>query len=247
MNKKELNKKLKIYKLLGAEEFQKVVFAVEKIKFKILKKLCPNFIKYFDKYCDRKKRKELKKALSDEERRAIIKKYQFSKMAMRKEMNFEQNRNYHIDQKRPTEIQQYLEWNKSIHKKGLVKNLIILPLSIIGVITGFPFSMPILVYELFSTLINFECINIQNYNICRFKKVEPILKRREEREIQESIENYGEAAKVIHKSMDNTENLPTFEEIIANIKTPEQAKQMRELLLSTKRDRENISTKGAKK
>jgi len=246
MNKKELDKKLKIYRFLGAEQFQKVVFAVEKIKFKILKNMFPNFIKHYDKFCDKRRDRELEKSNSEEFRKQIIKKYQFSKMAMRKEMNQEQNRNYHMDSKKPTEIYSYLEWNKSVHKRGLIKNAVVLPLSIIGIITGFPFAFPILIYELFSTFINFECINIQNYNICRYKKVENALKRREEKEIQNSIENYGDAAEVIHKSMEETQDLPTFEEIIANIKTPEQARQMRELILCAQQERAKQSNRGNK-
>ena len=246
MNKKELNKKLKVYRFLGAEEFQEVVFAVERLKFKALKTLCPNFIKYFDKYCDMKRDREIKNAQTKEDKQNIIRKYQFAKMAMRKEMNLEQNRNYHMDSKRPTEIYKYLEWNKSVHKKGLIKNAIVLPLSIAGVISGIPLALPVMIYELFSTFINFECVNIQNYNMCRFEKVKPALERKEERQLQESIENYGEAAEVIHKSLSDTQNLPSFEEIIANIKTPEQARQMREMLLCAQEERSAQKNRGNK-
>ena len=239
MNKKELNKKLKLYRFLGAERFQEVVFAVERLKFKALKTLCPNFIKYFDKYCDKKRDRELKNAQTQEEEEKIIRKYQFAKMAMRKEINLEQNRNYHMDSKKPTEIYKYLEWNKSVHKKGLIKNSIVLPLSIAAVIAGFHLALPIMIYELFSTFINFECVNIQNYNICRFKKLQPMLEKKEERQVQENIENYGEANEVIHKSLSSTQNLPSFEEIINNIKTPEQARQMREMLLCAQEERKS--------
>lgn len=246
MNKKEMNKKIELYRFLGAEEFQKIVFIVEQLKFKIIKTICPNFIKYFDKYCDKRRKIELKKATSPEKEQEIIRKYQFAKMAMRKEMNQEQNRNYHIDSKKPTEIYKYLEWNKSVHQKGLIKNMIVLPLSVAGVIAGVPFSLPIMIYELFSTFINFECINIQNYNMCRFKKIQTALKKREEKKEQENIEKYGEAAEVIHKSLTDTQNLPSFEEIIANIKTPEQAKQMREMLLSAQEERSAQKNRGNK-
>lgn len=247
MDKKEINKKIKLYRFLGAEEFQKIVFLVEKIKFTLIKKLCPNFIKHFDKYCDRKRDKELKKAITQTQEKDIIRKYQFSKMAMRKELNREQNRNYHMDSKKPTEIYQYLEWNKSVHKKGLIKNFIILPLSIIGVTVGVPFASLIMIYELISTFINFECINIQNYNMCRYKKVEKSLKKREEEEVKKSIVNYGEAAKVIHESIEQSQDLPSFEDIIKNIKTPEQARQMKEFLLSAQTERKKDLSKGERK
>lgn len=246
MKKKELDKKIKLYKLLGAEQFQKVVFSVEKAKFKVIKKVCPNFIKHFDKMCDKKKNRALKKVCTEEERKKIIRNSQYAKMAMRKEMNSEKNRNYHIDSKRPTEIYQYLEWNKKVHKKGLIINTIFLPLSIIAISMGFYFAIPVLIYEIISTAINFECINIQNYNMCRFKKIESTLRKKEEKKTQECVEKYGEANKIIHKCLEQTEDLPTFDEIISNIKTPEQAKQMKEFLMKTYEDRNKNLNRGNK-
>lgn len=246
MKKNEYDKKLKLYKLLGAEQFQKVVFSVEKAKFKVLKKVCPNFVKHYDKMCDKRKNKELKKVCTEEERKRIIRNTQYAKMAMRKEMNSEKNRNYHMDSKKPTEIYHYLEWNKKVHKKGLILNTIFLPLSIIAITMGFYLAIPVLIYEIISTAVNFECINIQNYNICRFKKAENALRKREEKQTQECIEKYGEANKVIHNCLEQTENLPTFEEIISNIKTPEQARQMKEFLMKTYEDRNKNMIRGNK-
>ena len=246
MKKNELDKKIKLYKLLGAEQFQKVVFSIEKAKFKVIKKVCPNFINHFDKLCDKRTKKQLKKSCTEEERKKIIRNSQYAKMAMRKEMNIEQNRNYHIDNKRPTEIYHYLEWNKNVHKKGLILNTIFLPLSVIALSMGFYIAVPILIYEIISTAVNFECINIQNYNMCRYKKIEKTLKKREEKTTQECIEKYGEANKVIHNCLEQTENLPTFDEIISNIKTPEQARQMKEILMKTYEDRNKNLNRGNK-
>lgn len=235
--RRKLDKKIKLYRSLGAEKFQKVVFGVEKLKFKIIKKLFPNFIKYFDKYINWKRNKKLKKAKTEKERKEIIRKYQFSKMAMRKELNQEKNRNYHIDPNRPTEIYRYLEWNKQVHKNGIIKNSILIPIFIAGIILGFTPAIPLLVLELLSTAINFECINIQNYNMCRFKKSEKALVKKEEKQIESNIETYGEAAEVIHKSLEETEDLPTFDEIINNITDIEQLRQMRELIKKVQEER----------
>ena len=82
-------KKLKYYEKLGALKFQKVVLKVEEIKFKTLKKFFPNFIVYFDKYCDIKKKFLLKKAKSKSEKKSIIQSVKITKLAMRKELNTE--------------------------------------------------------------------------------------------------------------------------------------------------------------
>lgn len=243
MKTKENEKKLKIYKMLGAEKFQKVVFEVEKIKFKVIKKLCPNFIHYFDKYCDFRQRKELKKAKTEEERQKIKRSIKFSKMAMRKEMNTEQNRNYHVDKKKPTEIIEYLNWNKKVHTHGLIKDGVVIPILIGLIIAGYPIATIFLVVELISAGINFECINIQNYNLCRLKPLEAHLKKREEHITEKNIESYGQAAEVIHRSIEQSETLPTFDEIISNIDNPEQLKQMRELIKHKQEEREKAKMK----
>ena len=237
--KLEYQKKLKRYEKLGALKFQKVVFKVEDLKFKIIKKCFPNFITHYDKYCDRKKNSALKRAKTEEERKTIIENTKLAKMAMRKELNQEKNRNYHMDPKRPTEILKYLNWNKDVHTKGLIKNGILIPVLIAGTVLQIPGALVLLVYELISAAINFECINIQNYNICRAERIIPILKKREEARIQKNIEEYGQAAEVIHKSIEQSESLPSFDEILANINNPEQLRQMRELFKREQEERQN--------
>lgn len=247
MNKN--NKKIKLYKMLGAEAFQKVVFGVERLKFKFIKKFCPNFINYFDKYCDYRQKKELKKAKTEKERQAIKRSIKFSKMAMRKELNTEKNRNYHVDKNKPTEIIEYLNWNKKVHKNGLIKDLALIPILIGGVIVGFVPAIPLLILELISAGINFECVNIQNYNLERIKPLEAHLKKREEKKTAQNIENYGAAAEVIHKSIESSESLPTFDEIISRIDNPEQLRQMRALFKAKQEERqkEDNQAKEAKK
>jgi len=243
---KSLDRKIKLYEKLGAVKFQKVVFKVEELKFKLIKKLCPNFITYFDKYCDFKKRIALKHAKTKEDKKRIINNSKLSKMAMRKELNYEQNRNYHMEASKPTEIINYLYWNKRVHQKGLIKDAILIPILTAGTITGVPGALPLLVMELISAGINFECINIQNYNICRYKKVEKVLQRREQRSFERSVEKYGQAAEVIHNTIEKSESLPTFDEILDNITSVEQLKQMRELFQTKIAEREKVKKIGGK-
>ena len=59
-------KKIKKCKMLGALNFQEFVFKTEAIRWKVLKKVCPNFvIKCCDKYYDYKTEKKLKRTHSN--------------------------------------------------------------------------------------------------------------------------------------------------------------------------------------
>lgn len=245
--KAEYNRKIKHYEKLGALKFQKVVFAVEKAKFKVLKKLFPNFIKYFDKYCDRKKKREIKRAKSKDEIKQIKIKYKEIKMAGRKEFYQEKNRNYHLNEKNPEETYRFLKWNKYIHQKNLKINFIIIPFLIAGLFIQPAIAAPLLAIELFSAGINFQCINIQNYNICRYKRAEKALLRRAERKIDRNIKEYGEATKVISKSIESSEDLPTFDEIINNIDDINQLQQMKELIKKAQTERSLENSRGNRK
>ena len=238
MEREEYKKKLKRYEKLGALKFQKVVFLVEQAKFKIIKKCFPNFIHHFDKYCDWKKKTALKRAKTEKEQKQIIENTKLAKMAMRKELNEEKNRNYHMNPKRPTEIIQYLEWNKDVHKRGLISNAILVPIMIAGTIFHVPGAVALLIIELLSAAVNFECINIQNYNLCRMRYMEPVLKKREEKTTEKSIEEFGQAAEVIHKSIEKSDSLPSFEEILDNIDNIEQLRQMRAMFKKEQEERQ---------
>ena len=160
MTKEEYNKKMRRYELLGAEKFQNFVFGVERVKFKIIKKCFPNFIHFYDKFCDFQKKRLLKKAKTEAQKKKAIEKVKFAKLAMRKELIEEKNRNYHINQNKPTEIIKYLNWNKQIHQRGLIKDGVLIVLLIGGIILQIPGTKLLLVAELLSAGINFECINI---------------------------------------------------------------------------------------
>lgn len=237
LEKKQLKEKMKLYKRLGAEQFQIVVFGVERLKFKVLKTVCPNFIKYFDKFCDFRQKRAIKKANSEEEIENIKTNFKFEKMAMRKEFNQEKNRNYHMDTNKPTEIYKYLEWNKKIHKRGLIKNAITIPVLTVGTVIQFPGALLLLIAELIGAGINFECVNIQNYNMCRYKLMEERLKSREEKIKQRNIEEYKDASKVIAETIQEKEKLPTIDEIVGNIESKDQLEQLRKMVQQAQKER----------
>ena len=59
--------KKETYEKLGAKQFKKIVFQVEKIKWKIIKKLFPNYLNRMEKNIRKVRDKQIKKAKSQEE------------------------------------------------------------------------------------------------------------------------------------------------------------------------------------
>ena len=198
----------------------------------------------YDKYCNLNLKIGLKRAKTEEERKKIKEEIKFAKMAMRKELNQEKNRNYHVDPNRPTEIIKYLEWNKSVHTNGLIKNIVLILLSVVGLSCGLTWLIPLLAYEIIGCTINFECINIQNCSICKYKKCESALQKRESKKIAHDIDNYIEAEEVIQSAIDKSDNLPTFTEIIGMIKTKEELRQMKQMLLENQELRRQENVRG---
>lgn len=231
----DYKKKIDLCEKLGASKFQKVVFKVEELKYKAIKTFFPRYIEWYDKLCDRKKKKELKKAKTKEEQKKIIDHYQMQKMIMRKEFHREQNRNYHMDPNKPTEILHYLYWNKDIHMKGIIKNSIAIPALAVTAAFGIwpAVVLPFLALEVGSLFINFQCVNIQNCNIYRYKQREETMKKLEERRNKRNIEQYSEAGTVVSRCMEKTEDIPSLSQIIESIQTKEELEQFRKLVQTT--------------
>ena len=235
----KLKKKEKLCVMLGAKKFQKVVLAVENGKWKLIKKVCPNYIKHIEKYVDFKKERNLKKAKTEEEKNEIIDTAIARKMAVRKEFFNSENINYHLNPHQPSEFIKQLEWNKDIHKRGMIVDAIALPIFTGFAVNGNTAGTVLAGFTALSLLINFECVNIQNYNICRFKRIEKHLKKKESKEIQSKIEKYQDTFENMTKTISEKKDIPTEDEIINNIKTPEQAENMKKFLLEMQRERQN--------
>lgn len=233
----ELDRQIELSRKLGAEQFQKLVFLVEKIKFKALKKLVPNYLTYFDKHVDKITKKKLTYANSEEEKQAIIYRAKMSKMQERREFYQEENRNYHMRRENPTHIIKYLEKNKEIHINGIIRNAFFTGLMIPGVIFGSELALAFLIIEAIGAVINFECINLQNYNICRLIKIKDKMEQREARIRKRDAERYKDISKNIHEAVMETDKIPTIEEILARADTPEKLEQLKQLLAKTKSQR----------
>lgn len=236
--------KAKMHENLGALPFREVVLKAEKIKYKVLKKICPNYIKYYDKWCNFKTRRKLKKANSPKEADLIDIDNRMSKLSIRKEYLTEQNRNYHMNENYPTQILEYLNWNKEVHQKGLLKDIIIIPILSIATAFSVPLALPFLIIELGSAFINLQCINLQEHSIAEYESCKPILQKQAEKERKKRNTEYTDGKKLIGNLTLNQQNIPTIEEIIKNIKTPQQAAQIRDWAKSIqqKQNRNDVKT-----
>ena len=236
-------RKIKRCELLGAKKFQNVVLGIEKAKFKFVKKIFPNYIKYYEKILDFSRDRKLKKIKSEYTAKEIIRDYKNKKILLRKQYNEEQNLNYHMNMDKPTEFMKYLEYNKNIHQKGLIGNAVAIPIALGATIAGVGIALPILLLELGSAFINFECINIQDYNIYRIKEKEEQLKRIEKRIATKNVQKYGEASKVIDRAMQEGKEIPHADDIIKNIKTKEEAEQLRKMISEAMENRQSLKEK----
>ena len=229
-------KKMKKHEKLGAVKFQKLVFKVEKMKFAVLKRLFPHYIEFFDRQCDKRMEKELEHAKNEMDRERIVKRYQLLKLEARKEHNQERNLNYHINAHNPTEIFDYLEWNKSVHKRGLKKDLILLAISILGISLGQMIFIPLALFELLSAGVDFQCINLQDYNLCKLEIIRPRLESMFQRQVEREMEEHGEAVHMIDSTMkkkaQNGDSRPVQIGDLVEGRSPEELRRLRNYLLS---------------
>lgn len=227
--KKIFGEKRELYRFLGAEEFQKAVFFLERIKYKIMDKFFPNVqIKY-----EKRLNKQFKKRIQEEplvNQQALLQEYQNQKLAFRKEMVYKENRNYHYNPNYPTNFLKYLDWNKKVHIEGIKKDILFLiGGSTLTLALGNPaplFSFLFCLIQCISLMIDFECVNLQNYNLDRFQneRTKSLLKKKEEKNIKNNLQKLGDSIVPVSKAVTEKVELPSIEEVIDQITTAEQAK-----------------------
>lgn len=238
--KKELHEKL------GALKFRKLVLKLEKLKFKVMKKIWPNFINHYEKWCDFNTKRLVKKAKSKKEADLIEFNNKISKLKNRKEWNREENRNYHIDNRYPTEIINYLTWNKNVHQKSLKKDIIFISLFTVGTCYSLPLAIPLLIISCGSAIIDLECINLQEHSIAEYELCKPILIKKERKNAIKRKSEFIEAKKLIGDITLQNRRILTVDEVIGSIKTKEQAEQIKAWAISMQSKR-NLETNSKKK
>ncbi len=220
--------KLRLYKFLGAEFFQKVVFKVEKLKYNIMKRI-PNIEEKIDFLID--KQADLAIWFNKDKREEYEEKRKFSKMRYRKELYSEKNNNYHCSMEYPIEFIRQLEFNKKIHMSGIKINIGSLLALFVGSFI-FSISLPIMVlltlYQVICLVVNFECVNLQNYNLERFnnERLQQKFKIKTVRSYQNNYKKYGHASDKIEKLVKKSSTIPSVSDTIGVMETVEEKSEL---------------------
>lgn len=220
--------KLRLYKLLGAEFFQGIVFRVEKLKYKLLH-LIPNVEEKLDFIID--KQYDFKIRFNKDKSEELNEKRKFSKMRYRKELYSNKNINYHCDMEYPIEFIRQLEFNKGVHVKGLTANIGALLALLVGSLI-FTVSSPIVIgltiFQIISLIINFECVNLQNYNLERFnnERIKTSFKKKTIRSYQNNYKKYEHASKKIENLVKKSSTIPSVSDTISAMETEEEKEEL---------------------
>lgn len=237
--------KEKLYRLLGASWFQKVVLKVEDLKFKFIDRFCPNIDKWYCNYCDKRVHKLCLKVDSKEEKERIRLNYNFKKMSFKKELRDKKNRNYHIDFNNASKFKDYLLWNKKVHRDGMIWNGIWISLCSLALFFTSGIASVLtsiwLGYNILALGVNFECVNLQNYNILRFEEKEEVLKKLERRSKKRDVKNFAKVGERIYNKLCNRVEIPRSSDVVSDITDKEELEQLRRLALEVKEQRQTSS------
>lgn len=226
---------------LFLKKFKKAVFYLEKAKFKVINKF--HLYDYAIKRLEKQYNNLLAKTKNEEEKVKIISWYKRSLMLIKKENSRGENMNYHFNKDNPEETLYWLNLNKKLHSMGLKRNFIkilveglLLVLSKSNIFGAFGSIISILsilglVKEGISIFINGSCIMLQNYNIDRVEKyiVGPYQKRKEK--LNKKAMEYASLTQVTSKVIEQSESLPTPDEMLASLTTEQQKKLFLRLVM----------------
>lgn len=245
-----MDKKI-VYEKLGAVWFQKVVFKVEELKFKFIDRFFPNIGLWYNKKCDSKASKLIAKTDDLDKQKDIMFKYNYKKMAFNRELVEKKNRNYHMTLNNASSFYKYLEHNKKVHVNGMKFNAGVILTSLVAIphLSGVLFGVvcSTLVYNILALGINFQCVNLQNYNMCRLDEKKEMLEKIEQRKKASDAKNYGIAGATIYKKLESSVTLPKKEEIVKEMSSLEELQQLRKLALEIKRQHLEDCSKGVVK
>ena len=212
--KKGLDKE-KLAKRLGAKEFQKLVYKVEDIKYSLLKNQLSFLVPIVEKIMKNRKNRLINKTSDPVKQELIENNYKNDLILFRKELNQEKNRNYHFDIDYSKNFKNYLLWNKDVHLKGIIKNLVILALSTAALVLSqgliFNAALVLTIINSIGLVINFECVNLQNYHLARFERVETKLEERKKNALLQKTQKYGNAINAINKQIEKSDSLPKLD------------------------------------
>ena len=211
---KKINRET-LAKKLGAKEFQKLVYKVESIKYYLLKNQLSFLVPIIEDSMRTRKNRLINKTNDPVKQEMIENNYKKELILFRKEMNREENRNYHFDIDYSKAFKDYLLWNKDVHLKGIIKNLIVIALSTTALIlsSGFIFyaALALGIFNSLALVVNFECVNLQNYHLARFERVEAKLEENRKQALLQKNNKYGNAINAINKQIEKSDGLPKLD------------------------------------
>ena len=224
--------------------FQKLVFGLEKQKFKIADHF-PSLYDKIEKSKEKQLNKRLKLAKTEEEKEYLINQYKNELILLRTEKNRKENINYHFDKDYPEKTLYYLNLNKKIHKRGIIKNGVVISAAIVTSLISNSMPIDIIAYifmagETISLLKNIPCVMIQNYNIKRVQKYIDGPYQKYKKRLEKKALKYKEVTHIVSNTINESEKLPSVDEIIASLKTKEQCDLFLELVQKEIAERETI-------
>ena len=205
----------KLAKKLGAKKFQKLVYKVEEIKYSLLKNQLSFLVPIVEKSMKARKNRLINNTNDPVKQEQIENKYKTELILFRKELNQEMNRNYHFGVDYSKNFKDYLLWNKDVHLKGIIRNLVILALSTGALILsgGFLFNVALFfaIINSIGLVVNFECVNLQNYHLARYERVETKLEEMKKQSLLQKTNKYGNAINAINKQIEKSDSLPKLD------------------------------------
>lgn len=239
------DKIIKKTEILGAKIFKKFVYKVEEIKFNLLRGKLSFLNPMVEKRLYKQKEKLKNKTKDDELKKIIELKYKESLILYRKELVTGMNRNYHINTDSSTDFIQYLEFNKRIHKNNIKKRIIYnIIFLILGILSSGSLSIllfSILGINTLTGFIDFQCVNLQNYNIARYSKVKDQIKRKRQRQLENYQKKYGKAIKYVSSELEKSESLPDLKTNLRSLQIDELIELRNMLLEVNKQNTESVN------
>ena len=156
-------------------------------------------------------------------------------MKFRKEMVNKEIPNYHLNIEDIDQTLSFLEVNKKIHVRGIKKDALkTLLCGTMTLLIEYPLvrnsSAILMALGITGLFINFQCVNLQNYNIKRIGNNYERLKKLEARSLKKHTQEYTSASSFIAPLLNGTLSIPTTSDIITALPSEEEASNLQKMV-----------------
>lgn len=230
--------KAKLHGKLGAKAFRKFIKKFDKAKFRFIKKVLKEerVIRWSDEAVDKHTKKMLKRSKSESEKKEIIAQAKRSKVLTRRQLKEERSINYYVGvDSRTEQFARYIEKNKNIHQKCLIKNGIILGICVGAGIAGVP-VLPFVLggYQILAGFKNLQCINAQEYYLSRMVANKKGLAKKSITSIKKAYQENPDLIADLKQAKQEGKDLYSVDTIIESMHSKESLEQLRARLLQIK-------------